>query len=55
MKKKNEDFSTSVEMTRLFKRKQQIREEVPQRRRTDGEDLAEVEVPFEFIGKDVKC
>lgn len=53
MKKKKEDFSTSVEMTRLFKRKQQIREEVPQRRRTDGEDFAEVEIPFQLVGEDV--
>ena len=39
----------------LFKRKHQICEEVPQRRHSDGENLAEVEVPFQLIGENVKC
>ena len=37
----------------LSKRKQQVPEEIPQRGRAHGKDLAEVEVPFQFAVEEV--
>ena len=39
----------------LRKRKQQISEEIPKRGGTHGEDLAEVEVPFQFAVEQPYC
>ena len=38
----------------LFERKHHIREEIPQRGDADGENFAEVEVPFQLVSQKIK-